>query len=358
MGLDPKHGSSLRDKLPDFDSVREKLPGRSTFNSSSGAEQDRYASHFSLDSKNLPDGSAIRDKAHDLSSAIREKMPDRSNFSKSSGAEQDRFGSHFGADTKNLQNISEKLPSGAELRSKLPDANFFKHTSGAEQDRYSSHLGIHGHSYLNTTTVGLLQSTILPSFGLHSGLSIIAYGIARYTNRVEVKDILWPTATLLNAWYSAVGSRLIDGASFSSAIGSLTYTQKLLLGGVTAWAGRLLYRIVSRSITRGKDDSRYEVAKKEPGFWDNAILKMFVPEAIVQTLVTLPFVLPFRAPYASAAASPNFSLNVELVHGAAIFLFASGMALEVSADTQLAARDKNDEGLEKEGVWSIVRHPK
>lgn len=85
---------------------------------------------------------------------------------------------------------------------------------------------------------------------------------------------------------------------------------------------------------------------------------MFIPEAIVQTLITLPFVLPFRAPFPSAAASPNLPVNAELIHGLAVFLFTSGMALEVAADSQVAARDENDSGLEKKGVWSIVRHPK
>jgi steroid 5-alpha reductase family enzyme len=356
MGLDPKHGSSLRDKLPDFDSVKDKMPDRSTFRGSSGAEQDRYRSHFNLDFKNLPDGSTIREKAHDISSTIWEKMPSKSSFRGSSGAEQDRYGSHFDIDPKDLPDI----PSKSEIRSKLFDTNFFENTSGTEQDSYGSHLGIHGHSYLNTTTVGLLQSTILPSFGLHSGLSIIAYGIARYTNRVEVKDILWPAATLLNAWYSAIGLRFLSGASLPSTLGSLTYTQKLLLGGVTAWASRLLYRVVSRSISRrkGSDDAQYEIAKTEKGFWDNALFKMFIPEAIVQTLITLPLVLPLRAPYASAAASPAPPVSADLVHGLAIFLFTSGMALELSADAQLDAQSSNDAGLEKEGVWSIVRHPK
>lgn len=218
MGLDSKHEASLHDKLPEFDSVKDKMPDRSTFRGSSGAEQDRYGSHFTVDPKNLPDGATIRDKAHDISSTLREKIPNKSTFRGSSGSEQDRYGSHFDVDSKNIPDF----PSRADLRSKLPDVNFFKHTSGAEQDRYGSHLGIHGHSYLNTTTVGLLKSTILPSFGLHSGLFIIAYGVSRYTNRIEVKDILRPTATLLNAWYSAVGSSIIDGASISSALGSLT----------------------------------------------------------------------------------------------------------------------------------------
>ena len=38
--------------------------------------------------------------------------------------------------------------------------------------------------------VGIFKDTLLPSLGLHSSFAVIAYGIARATNRVEVKDYL------------------------------------------------------------------------------------------------------------------------------------------------------------------------
>lgn len=38
--------------------------------------------------------------------------------------------------------------------------------------------------------VGIFRDTIAPSFALHSGLSIIAWGIGRSTDRVEAKDWL------------------------------------------------------------------------------------------------------------------------------------------------------------------------
>jgi hypothetical protein len=42
--------------------------------------------------------------------------------------------------------------------------------------------------------VGIFKDTLLPSLGLHSSFAVIAYGIARGTNRVEVKDYLcWYT---------------------------------------------------------------------------------------------------------------------------------------------------------------------
>lgn len=362
LSVDPKNlpdGSSLKDKLPDFSSIRDKFPDQSTFRGSSGAEQDRYGSHLGIDSKDLPDGSSIRDKLPDLSS-IRDKLPDKSTFRGTSGAEQDRYGSHFDIPSRNLPDNStlrSAIPSKAELRSKLPDLNTLKGAPGAGQDRYSSHFSIHGGSHLNTTTLGLFQSTILPSFGLHSGLSLIAYGIARSTNRIEVKDLIWPTAALANAWYSAIGSTLLtSNISFSAAVSRLTYTQKLLLGGITLWAGRSLYRIATRTLTRDADSPSNEKAKRESGFWENALVKTFLPEAVLQTIVSLPFVLPFRAPWASAAASPDLPVGAELVHGTAVFLFVAGMAIDGAADAQLTER-ADGEAVKEDGVSSIVRQP-
>jgi len=217
-----------------------------------------------------------------------------------------------------------------------------------------------GNFSLNTSTIGIFRSTILPSFGLHSGLAIIAYAVARSSDRLEVKDYLWPSAQIANAWWSAVGTKVIyDSVSISTALDSLTYTQKLLLGGVTVWGIRLLYRIASRGITREKDDPRYDAVKKEPGFWNNAIYSIFLPEAIIQTIVSLPFVIPFRAPWASAAASPNLPVSAEIVHDLAIWLFGSGVALSIMADAQLPEhQEKEKESLKSKGttIWDIVPH--
>ena len=114
------------------------------------------------------------------------------------------------------------------------------------------------------------------------------------------------TGMVANAWWSAIGAPVIyEGLSPSEAWDALSYNQKLLLVGVTAWGVRLLYRVASRSLRRGKDDPRYETsARKQPDFWNKAFFTMFLPEALIQALVSLPFTLPFRAPIASALAAP------------------------------------------------------
>lgn len=231
-------------------------------------------------------------------------------------------------------------------------------TSAAEQDRLGSHFSLRRNNAINATAVGILQSTILPSLGLHSGLGLIAYAGSHLTDRVEGKDWLWPSGQVINAWWSALGARVVyDHLDLSTAWSTLTYPERLLLGGVTAWGGRLFYRIVTRSLKRDGDDPRYETVKKEPNFWNKAFFTVFLPEALVQTIITLPFTLLFRAPLASGAlsAAPEYA---SLAHSLAVFLFSSGFALEVLADVQLASHKEKSSSLNREGVWSIVRHPK
>jgi steroid 5-alpha reductase family enzyme len=258
-----------------------------------------------------------------------------------SGAEQDVYGSKFAGH-------SPSLP--------LPRGSF--NGSGAEQDVFGSHFNRTLYQGLGTSTLGLMHSAVLPSFTLHAGLSAVAYGISRYTDRVEGKDFLWASGMTLNAWWSAVGSRVVnDGLSVSEAWSGLGYSQKLLLLGATAWGVRLTSRVVSRSLKRGEDDPRYAVEKKDPDFWNKALFTTFLPEAIAQTVISLPFTLPFRDITECALASPIISYR-SYMRDLAVFLFSTGFTLETLADTQLESFKKsNRSGVNREGVWSIVRHP-
>ncbi|KAI0850635.1 DUF1295-domain-containing protein [Daldinia vernicosa] len=312
-----------RVKLPSTDEVKE------SFLRTSGAEQDRYELHFG-----------------------QLKLPTREDIEKilprGSGAEQDRYERWFGR---------HETPSAEDVNNSLPSV------SGAEQDRYGAHFKPTPAARIRfggtTSTLGLLQHAVLPSFGFHSGLSLIAYGLGRYTDRVEAKDWLWPTAQVANAWWSAIGIPVVhEGLSVSAAWSALSYDQKLLLGGVSAWGLRLFYRVASRSSRRGKDDPRYKTSdRKQPDYWNKAFFTMFLPEAFIQTLISLPFTVPFRAPIATALASP-FPEATTVARGLAIFLFTTGYALEILADTQLACHQrKESDELNREGVFSIVRHP-
>ncbi|CCC12645.1 hypothetical protein SMACR_05606 [Sordaria macrospora] len=218
--------------------------------------------------------------------------------------------------------------------------------------------------------IGILRDTLLPSLTLHSGLALVAYGAGRYTNRLETKDWLWPSGQVLNAWWSALGKRVIcDGIPLSSAWAIVDRPQRLLLTGVTLWGSRLFWRIANRSLKRGsgKDDPRYETTKKQAGWsWNKALFTTYLPEAVFQSLITLPFTAPFRHLAGSDTACP-WALSggyAAVGQAVAVGLFSMGFALEVLADWQLEKfKEKEKEGKEshnamcREGVWSIVRHP-
>jgi len=209
---------------------------------------------------------------------------------------------------------------------------------------------------LTTTSVGLLESTILPSLSIHSGLSLITYGIARATNRVDLKDGLWPAGQLINVWWSAVGRRVVyQGVSVSKAFSTLGWNEKVLLTGLTLWGGRLFYRIATRAYKRGEDDARYHTVKEEKDFWNKAFFTVFLPEAVIQTLITLPFTIPFRALPTDTFHVPHE--YIDFIHGLAVGLFSAGFSLEVAADATLDSHRAKSSDLNREGIWSIVRHP-
>jgi steroid 5-alpha reductase family enzyme len=219
--------------------------------------------------------------------------------------------------------------------------------------------------FTNTSTVGLLQHSLAPSLGFHGALSVLTYAAARTTDRAELKDWLWPSGMLLNTWSTFLSQTAEQTPNISpvDAFIRLPWTHKLLLTGVSAWSTRLFFRIASRSIKRGDDDPRYTAAKKEPGFWNKALFAQYLPEAVFQAFITLPFTLPFRLSPTTGEALQGYSPGAqyaELLRGLAVGLFCSGFALEVLADRQLEEHkeEKGQQGLVRSGVWSIVRHPK
>jgi steroid 5-alpha reductase family enzyme len=216
---------------------------------------------------------------------------------------------------------------------------------------------------LLTHTMGLVRTALLPSLGVHGGLSIIAYGIARAFNRVELKDYLWPTGMVLNAWWVAFGRHMISHpqVSFGQAWSRLRYHQIALLGAATVWSGRLAYRIISRGLRRGTDDPRYQDVKNDAGFWNMAPSTIFLPEAIFQAIITLPLVIPLSDDHitglygAPLAVAGRFRL-------AAAAIFAAGLTMETLADHQIEnhkhqVKECKSGKILRSGVWSIVRHP-
>ena len=207
-----------------------------------------------------------------------------------------------------------------------------------------------------TSYVGVLRDTLLPNLIFHTSLALPAYAYARTTNTVETKDYLWASGQLANTLYTALGSRLVLGVPWRTAIETITRPGWLVISGVTLWATRLTYRVISRRLRRGTDDARYTYVKEEKGGWNKALYSLFLPEAIVQSLVTLPFTAPFRTTYPVIICPTDWRGTVETL---AIGLFGVGYALEVLADSQLERyKQSGGKGINRDGVWSIVRHPK
>lgn len=144
------------------------------------------------------------------------------------------------------------------------------------------------------------------------------------------------------------------GLGFTQALSTLSRPERLLLGGATLWGGRLMYRMASRSARRGKDHPQYDAAKKEEGFWNKALLTHYLPEAGIQALITLPFTAPF---YHQGAVFTGYHPYLQTF---SVGLFFAGLFLETIADYQLDKYEESSKSVvevNKEGVWSIVRHP-
>lgn len=217
----------------------------------------------------------------------------------------------------------------------------------------------HSHSQLHVQSaslfdIGIFKDTLAPSLALHSSFAFLSWAAGRQLNRVDAKDWLWPTAQVANGWWSAVGRRVFEGMSLSQALRRLSWPERLILTGVTVWGGRLFYRIASRSVKRGADDPRYEESgiKKEEDFWNKAFFTIFLPEAVFQSIISLPFTAPFRH---EGAVLTGYHPSIQML---AVGLFSAGFALETLADYQLDVNEEQKSGgLKRDGVWSIVRHP-
>lgn len=231
--------------------------------------------------------------------------------------------------------------------------------------KFHSWLFLHNHARIMSalvTQVGVLHNALVPSLGVHAALSLGTYAIARVTRRVELKDWLWPSGLVINAWYQALRPAIYSDRPVGLVLKSLPWTQQLLLGGVTVWGTRLFYRIVSRSLRRGTDDPRYESVRNDSSWWNKALFSVFGMEAIAQALIGLSWSIPISNPigaHTTSIVTPPSAQIASVVHDVAVGLFSAGLAMETLADYQLESHKQNatSSTLQRSGVWSIVRHP-
>ncbi|APA15192.1 hypothetical protein sscle_14g099620 [Sclerotinia sclerotiorum 1980 UF-70] len=277
-------------------------------------------------------------------------------------AEQDTLASHFGGHPIPTEKVTERVSRWTFVSLGKAATDDTSNTTVYEQDRFASNASIipPWNPQVNATAVGLLQRSFLPTLTTNTTLSLISYTIARLTNRLDLKDIIWPLSPLISSWTVALQRSDFD---ISQTCTNMTYSQKLIMAGLTTWSLRLFYRITSRALSRGKDDARYNLSveeSKNSDYWNKCLFSTFLLEALVQSIIALPFTMGFAAPEILLRNNHSLSRNLgwDIAHAVGVFLFSAGFALEVGADLQLERFKKSgNEGLLKEGIWSIVRHP-
>lgn len=111
---------------------------------------------------------------------------------------------------------------------------------------------------------------------------------------------------------------------------------------------------------RGEDDAKYVAEEKTTDWWNKQLFSTFIPEAIVQSIMSLPFTMCLAAPEVLLGNQPlPGNPGWQIANAAGVFLFSAGFALEAGADWQLEGHKRaRTNGLLRSGVWSIVRHPK
>ncbi|ESZ97211.1 hypothetical protein SBOR_2405 [Sclerotinia borealis F-4128] len=273
-------------------------------------------------------------------------------------AEQDTHASHFGGHPIRTEKITEKVSGWTVASLGKASTNNIPNSAPSEQDRFGSNSSIipPWNTGVNATAVGLLQRSFLPALTTNSTLSLISYTIARLTNRFDLKDVFWPLGPLITSWTVALQRHNFD---ISQTWSNLGYPQKVVLAGLTAWSVRLFYHITSRAISRGQDDARYTSQQKTPDFWNKSLFSTFLPEALVQSIIALPFTMCLAAPEVLLGNQPlPGNPGYQIANAAGVFLFTTGFVLEAGADWQLESHKQDRTvGLLTEGIWSIVRHP-
>ena len=208
---------------------------------------------------------------------------------------------------------------------------------------------IHVHEPLAAAVfdVGIFKDTLFPTFALNAGISVLAYGVGRATNTVATKDIAFPAAQVIAAWWSAVGRRWYHyGLPLEQTLRMQSRPEKLLLAGITLWGGYKLARAEYGYYKRsGDDDPKYSSMKTEEGYWNKAILNTYLPEALISTIVALPYTAPFR--HQGAVLSGYHPI----MQSVAVGLYTAGYALDVVADMQRGLTSGDT-------VWDVLSKPK
>lgn len=172
------------------------------------------------------------------------------------------------------------------------------------------------------------------------GFAVGGWVLSVIKHNVTLVDSLWSLFFLIAASYYFSHISAADGLSRSSIVITL----------VVVWSVRLSAYLTYRN-RGGHEDRRYATIRRnnEPHFWFKSLYIVFILQAVLAWLVSMP-ILP-------AIVSPH---PLSALDGVAALLWCFGMAWEVLADWQLTrfkSWPANQGQVLDSGVWRYTRHP-
>lgn len=162
------------------------------------------------------------------------------------------------------------------------------------------------------------------------------------TKNVGLVDLAWGLLFVVATFTQLV---------LSNDVHILSY---ILTGVVSIWGFRLFMYLAIRNWNK-KEDFRYTQMKKKwvKFHYLNIYLKVFILQALLAFVISLPLQVSFLMTYALTPLTISiFSLG--------LIVFIIGFVFEVLADAQLKtfkSDPKNQGKIMTKGVWSLSRHP-
>jgi len=168
--------------------------------------------------------------------------------------------------------------------------------------------------------------------------ALLVWLLSVYQRNVSIVDSLWSVLFMLLAFSYAITSGHWDARA------------DLVLILTSVWAVRLSIYITWRNWGHG-EDRRYQVirARNEPNFWLKSLYLVFVLQALMAWIISLPL---------HAAIVDDGALRIGDALGAALWVV--GFIFEAGGDWQLAAFKSNPANHDKvmdRGFWRFTRHP-
>jgi len=148
----------------------------------------------------------------------------------------------------------------------------------------------------------------------------------------------------------------VIGAIHVIAAPETTAEQWVFLFAVTLWAVRLAAYLIPRHLRSHEEDGRYRAMRENGGrrFWWASLFTVFLLQAALLWIIAA----PVHAALSPAAAMPPTGVAA-FQFWAGLVIFAIGLAIEATADRQLAAgKAALPYGMPVSGgLWGLSRHP-